>query len=166
MSHLILHKLFYSMVTCILPPVPGPKIKGFDTHLLEVSSRGREGSVTHCFVIMTWTLAHTIAISSAWQAQSLPSLPCSLAHVFTERWLEVWGSLPSDTRCQRVRRESQENMKIHSSTCKVSITYEQNRSVHKHRNKHFVQITNLERGWIFWLIWNRDPPPPPFSYFH
>ncbi|XP_059947611.1 prolactin receptor isoform X3 [Mesoplodon densirostris] len=25
----------YSMVTCILPPVPGPKIKGFDTHLLE-----------------------------------------------------------------------------------------------------------------------------------
>ncbi|XP_062067703.1 prolactin receptor isoform X2 [Lepus europaeus] len=25
----------YSMVTCIFPPVPGPKIKGFDTHLLE-----------------------------------------------------------------------------------------------------------------------------------
>ncbi|XP_006902187.1 PREDICTED: prolactin receptor-like [Elephantulus edwardii] len=25
----------YSMVTCILPPVPGPKIKGFDTHMLE-----------------------------------------------------------------------------------------------------------------------------------
>ncbi|XP_019655428.2 prolactin receptor isoform X3 [Ailuropoda melanoleuca] len=25
----------HSMVTCILPPVPGPKIKGFDTHLLE-----------------------------------------------------------------------------------------------------------------------------------
>ncbi|KAL1288328.1 PRLR [Ovibos moschatus] len=25
----------YSMVTCILPPVPGPKIKGFDIHLLE-----------------------------------------------------------------------------------------------------------------------------------
>lgn len=25
----------YSMVVCILPPVPGPKIKGFDTHLLE-----------------------------------------------------------------------------------------------------------------------------------
>ncbi|XP_014381566.1 prolactin receptor [Alligator sinensis] len=25
----------YSMVSCILPPVPGPKIKGFDTHLLE-----------------------------------------------------------------------------------------------------------------------------------
>ncbi|XP_075397042.1 prolactin receptor [Tenrec ecaudatus] len=25
----------YSMMTCILPPVPGPKIKGFDTHLLE-----------------------------------------------------------------------------------------------------------------------------------
>lgn len=25
----------YSMVACILPPVPGPKIKGFDTHLLE-----------------------------------------------------------------------------------------------------------------------------------
>lgn len=25
----------YRMVTCILPPVPGPKIKGFDTHLLE-----------------------------------------------------------------------------------------------------------------------------------
>lgn len=25
----------YSMVTCILPPVPGPKIKGLDTHLLE-----------------------------------------------------------------------------------------------------------------------------------
>lgn len=25
----------YSMMTCIFPPVPGPKIKGFDTHLLE-----------------------------------------------------------------------------------------------------------------------------------
>ncbi|XP_037655034.1 prolactin receptor [Choloepus didactylus] len=25
----------YSMMTCILPPVPEPKIKGFDTHLLE-----------------------------------------------------------------------------------------------------------------------------------
>uniref|UniRef100_A0A5F8G1S3 Prolactin receptor n=1 Tax=Monodelphis domestica TaxID=13616 RepID=A0A5F8G1S3_MONDO len=25
----------YSMITCLLPPVPGPKIKGFDTHLLE-----------------------------------------------------------------------------------------------------------------------------------
>ncbi|XP_076973068.1 prolactin receptor [Tamandua tetradactyla] len=25
----------YSMVTCILPPVPEPKIKGFDTHLLK-----------------------------------------------------------------------------------------------------------------------------------
>ncbi|XP_062943442.1 prolactin receptor isoform X1 [Cynocephalus volans] len=25
----------YSIVTCIFPPVPGPKIKGFDTHLLE-----------------------------------------------------------------------------------------------------------------------------------
>lgn len=25
----------YSMVTCIFPPVPGPKIKGFDSHLLE-----------------------------------------------------------------------------------------------------------------------------------
>ncbi|XP_044772901.1 prolactin receptor isoform X2 [Neomonachus schauinslandi] len=25
----------HSMVTCILPPVPGPKIKGFDAHLLE-----------------------------------------------------------------------------------------------------------------------------------
>ncbi|XP_045855463.1 prolactin receptor [Meles meles] len=25
----------HSMITCILPPVPGPKIKGFDTHLLE-----------------------------------------------------------------------------------------------------------------------------------
>ncbi|KAL4697901.1 hypothetical protein H8957_001204 [Semnopithecus entellus] len=25
----------YSMVTCIFPPVPGPKIKGFDAHLLE-----------------------------------------------------------------------------------------------------------------------------------
>ncbi|XP_003407933.1 prolactin receptor [Loxodonta africana] len=25
----------YSMVTCIFPPVPGPKIKGFDTRLLE-----------------------------------------------------------------------------------------------------------------------------------
>ncbi|XP_067401608.1 prolactin receptor isoform X1 [Emydura macquarii macquarii] len=25
----------YSMVACILPPVPGPKIKGLDTHLLE-----------------------------------------------------------------------------------------------------------------------------------
>lgn len=25
----------YSMVTCLLPPVPGPKIKGFDAHLLE-----------------------------------------------------------------------------------------------------------------------------------
>ncbi|XP_036062621.1 prolactin receptor isoform X2 [Onychomys torridus] len=28
----------YSMVTCIFPPVPGPKIKGFDTHLLETGS--------------------------------------------------------------------------------------------------------------------------------
>ncbi|XP_035876109.1 prolactin receptor isoform X2 [Phyllostomus discolor] len=28
----------YSMMTCILPPVPGPKIKGFDTHLLEGKS--------------------------------------------------------------------------------------------------------------------------------
>nr|XP_020026061.1 prolactin receptor isoform X2 [Castor canadensis] len=25
----------YSMMTCIFPPIPGPKIKGFDTHLLE-----------------------------------------------------------------------------------------------------------------------------------
>lgn len=25
----------YSMVTCVFPPVPGPKIKGFDIHLLE-----------------------------------------------------------------------------------------------------------------------------------
>ncbi|XP_004848686.1 prolactin receptor isoform X1 [Heterocephalus glaber] len=25
----------YSMMTCIFPPVPGPKIKGFDSHLLE-----------------------------------------------------------------------------------------------------------------------------------
>uniref|UniRef100_F6UI00 Prolactin receptor n=1 Tax=Ornithorhynchus anatinus TaxID=9258 RepID=F6UI00_ORNAN len=25
----------YSMIACLLPPVPGPKIKGFDTHLLE-----------------------------------------------------------------------------------------------------------------------------------
>nr|XP_044988971.1 prolactin receptor isoform X2 [Jaculus jaculus] len=25
----------YSMMTCIFPPVPGPKIKGFDAHLLE-----------------------------------------------------------------------------------------------------------------------------------
>ncbi|XP_036984944.2 prolactin receptor isoform X1 [Artibeus jamaicensis] len=28
----------YSMMTCIFPPVPGPKIKGFDTHLLEGKS--------------------------------------------------------------------------------------------------------------------------------
>ncbi|XP_053770217.1 prolactin receptor isoform X2 [Desmodus rotundus] len=28
----------YSMMTCIFPPVPGPKIKGFDTHLLESKS--------------------------------------------------------------------------------------------------------------------------------
>ncbi|MCP6711175.1 hypothetical protein NL489_27905, partial [Klebsiella pneumoniae] len=28
----------YSMMTCIFPPVPGPKIKGFDTHLLETGS--------------------------------------------------------------------------------------------------------------------------------
>ncbi|KAM8956976.1 prolactin receptor isoform 3-T3 [Lycaon pictus] len=34
----------HSMVTCILPPVPGPKIKGFDTHLLEVSGRSGECS--------------------------------------------------------------------------------------------------------------------------
>ncbi|XP_005386250.1 PREDICTED: prolactin receptor [Chinchilla lanigera] len=25
----------YRMITCIFPPIPGPKIKGFDTHLLE-----------------------------------------------------------------------------------------------------------------------------------
>ncbi|XP_008060866.1 prolactin receptor isoform X2 [Carlito syrichta] len=25
----------YSLMTCVFPPVPGPKIKGFDTHLLE-----------------------------------------------------------------------------------------------------------------------------------
>lgn len=28
----------YSMMTCIFPPVPGPKIKGFETHLLEIGS--------------------------------------------------------------------------------------------------------------------------------
>ncbi|XP_065761458.1 prolactin receptor isoform X2 [Muntiacus reevesi] len=31
----------YSMMTCILPPVPGPKIKGFDIHLLEMSQPSR-----------------------------------------------------------------------------------------------------------------------------
>ncbi|XP_036984947.1 prolactin receptor isoform X2 [Artibeus jamaicensis] len=33
----------YSMMTCIFPPVPGPKIKGFDTHLLEIPVSSREG---------------------------------------------------------------------------------------------------------------------------
>ena len=72
-SSILSHKLFYSMVTCILPPVPGPKIKGFDTHLLEVSGRSGECSVTHFFVIITFTHAHIIPISPAWLTQALPS---------------------------------------------------------------------------------------------
>lgn len=47
------HKLFYSMMTCIFPPVPGPKIKGFDSHLLEVSVRSKECDVTHYSVVIS-----------------------------------------------------------------------------------------------------------------
>lgn len=65
--------LFYSMVACILPPVPGPKIKGFDTHLLEVSASSGECTVTGCSVSFLVIYVHTVPISLAWPAQ--PSHP-------------------------------------------------------------------------------------------
>lgn len=45
-------------MTCIFPPVPGPKIKGFDTHLLEVSATG--GECVTVGNIYLYTHTHTI----------------------------------------------------------------------------------------------------------
>lgn len=145
------------MVTCILPPVPGPKIKGFDTHLLEVGGRGGDCSVTRCFVIMTFTRARTIPLNSAWSAQSLPSSP-ALQHAYLEK---DWGGGGGEgvTRCQRARRESQENMKTHSNTwlespglfISTEITFCANIQCRKRVNT----LINTKQG----------PVPPPLSYF-
>lgn len=142
------------MVTCILPPVPGPKIKGFDTHLLEVGGRGGDCSVICCFVIMTFTCARTIPLNSAWPAQSLPSSP-ALQHACLEKDPLGWGV----TRCQRARRERQENMKTHSNIwldspglfISTEITFYANIQCRKRVNT----LINTEQG----------PVPPPLSYF-
>lgn len=49
--------LFFRMIAFILPPVPGPKIKGIDTHLLEVRTTSNK-KIIHNYFSKLFTSKH------------------------------------------------------------------------------------------------------------
>lgn len=157
-SHFTLsHKLFYSMVTCILPPVPGPKIKGFDTHLLEVSARGGEWIVTPQFIMITFSYAHTVPINLAWPAlSSLPGCPSSLACEFTERCVRHEGIYYQTLNVREKREKAKETWKhiIMLARFTTSIYSTDTNTLYKDQFRKSVNIN---------LIQKRDLPPPPLS---
>lgn len=130
------HKLFYSMMTCIFPPVPGPKIKGFDTHLLEVSVRSRECDVTHCLMVIRFAYTRSVLINPTWPS-SLSSRPFSSACILTE------GSVWDDCVHHHILKvtEQRETARRHPNSQRGMLP----RAAPEDRDDHFVQIMSLER---------------------